>query len=171
MHKNIFIWVSLHKIKKKGKKKRKMRKGQPQRRPLGWNQNNREIFENLKASLQTQTKQTGQSPNTGQTHNGDGLSQNTLVLSKPSSGPQVRRENYTQNALDEIRKTLHPFKTGDVANTSMESQDSFTDVNKTFLHQLESLGYEEVGEKVLKAVCKTRRGNRDNLGITSHIFP
>lgn len=133
-----------------------MRKGQPQRRPLGWNQNNREIFENLKASLQTQTKQTGQSPNTGQTHNGDGLSQNTLVLSKPSSGPQVRRENYTQNALDEIRKTLHPFKTGDVANTSMESQDSFTDVNKTFLHQLESLGYEE--DKAVQALKMT--GNK-----------
>ena len=123
-----------------------MRKGQQQRRPFALSPNNREMLENIKASLQVKTSgmKEGQSPGS-QSLDGDSLSQNT-AMHKSTSGTQVRRENYTKNALDEIRKTLHPFKTGDsVVNTSMDSQDSLPDVNKTFLHQLESLGYNEVG--------------------------
>ena len=123
-----------------------MRKGQQQRRPFALSPNNREMLENIKATLQVKTNnmKEGQSPG-GQSMDGDSIPQNT-TLHKSTSGTQVRRENYTKNALDEIRKTLHPFKTGDgVANTSMESQDSLPDVNKTFLHQLESLGFNEVG--------------------------
>ena len=134
-----------------------MRKGQQQRRPLVWSPTNREMLENIKTTLQVKTnnlQQTGQSPTSGQPSDGDGLSQNTPLLTKSASGSQVRRENYNKNALDEIRKTLHPFKTGDaMANTSMESQDSSlssSDVNKTFLHHLESMGFSEVCKSIFK---------------------
>lgn len=112
----------------------KVRKGQ-QRRPYALTPNNREMLQNINATLQVKTNslQQGQSPNTGQSSEVDKLTQNNLVLKKSTSDAQVKRGIYNKNALDEIRKTLHPFnKTGDgVANTSMESQDSFPDVNKT----------------------------------------
>ena len=129
----------------------KMRKGQQQqqRRPLVWSPTNREMLESIKTTLQVKTNTLQQGSNTGQPSDGEGMSPNTTSMSVKTPGSQVRRDNYNKNALDEIRKTLHPFKTGDaMANTSMESQDSLSstsDVNKSFLNHLESMGFSEVG--------------------------
>lgn len=130
------------------------------RRPLLVAGNHRQMLQGIKENLQhihIKDQQGENNKPSGMQIKVD-LSQSTPnLMEKSNGGVKSDRLNYTQQALDQIRQSLEGYQIDEPTSTSglpvnfalLNRLDvESTPVNKHYLQQLKSMGYEEVSSEL-----------------------